>query len=246
MHSEIVKVHKGVDNTIRFRVRNRDRKAQCVAHKEIRARLVNQKNKEVVLERYLIHLNEKGLIELRILESDLVDIPKGFYKLIITGGEEMTHGASGQIIQTPFYSDEDNNASIDVEITGQAEAEPRPTYTITEWTPWYSNPETESYYSSAIPAGRIHNYTSSTHTIAFHVTNFKGKVTLYASLEDVPSNNLSGFFPINISPTEQELIFNGESGIIPLVFQANYVWLKIVYVTDSLNEGSVDKVEIRN
>lgn len=246
MHSDIVKVHKGVDNTIRFRVRDRDRKPQSIAHKEVRARIVNTKNQEVVLERYLTHLNEKGLIELRMLESDLVDIAQGFYKLIITGGEEMTHGVSGQIIQTPFYADEDNNTTLDIEITGQAQAEPRPTYTITEWTPWYAAEELETFYSSAIPAGRLHNYTSSTHTVAFHVTNFTGKVQLHASLEDVPSNNLNGFFQINMSPTQKELVFDNHTGIVPLVFQANYMWLKIVYMTETLNSGTLNKVEIRN
>jgi len=248
MNSNTIKVHKGVDNNLRFKVYNRDRKPQPVNHLQIRTRLVNSKSQEVMLERYATALNEKGVIEVKILEGDLVNIPRGYYKLIVTGGEELIAGQAGQIIQTPFYSDTGNNVVLNIEVTGQAEAEPVPTIEIIgdDWINFSVPNQPAKFYSSAIPAGRIRNTTTSTHTIAIYTTNFSGKVKLYGSLEDVPPQDILSYFPIDVDIIGNEIEFNGHSGITPLVFQANYMWLKFVYEEGSVNNGTINKIQIRN
>ena len=248
MNSNIIKVHKGVDNTLRFRVYNRDRKPQAVSHIEVRTRLVNDKSKEVVLERYATSLNEKGAIQLKILEGDLVNIPKGYYKLIVTGGEELIPGQEGQIIQTPFYTDTGNNVVMDIEVTGQAEAEPVPTIEIegTGWIDFSVPQQPKKFYSTAIPAGRIRNTTTSTHTVAIYTTNFSGSVTLFGSLEDVPPATIQDYFPIDVDIVGNQLDFLEHTGITPLVFKANYMWLKFVYQNGSVITGTLDKIQIRN
>jgi len=248
MNSKIIKVHKGVDNNLRFRVYNRDRKPQPISHLQVRTRLVNTLNQEVMLERYASMLNDLGGLEVKILESDLVNIPRGYYKLIVTGGEELIPTQTGQIVQTPFYSDTGNNVVLDVEVTGQAEAAPQETIEILPggWIDFSVPNQPKKFFTQAIPGGRIRNTTTSSHTIAIYTTNFTGKVKIYGSLEDVPPVNIVSYFPVDIDVTGQDIDFIEHSGITPLVFRANYMWLKFVYEDGSVNNGTIDKIQIRN
>jgi len=246
MHNNIIKIHKGVDNSIKFRVYNRDRKPQAIDHRSVRVRIFDPSSKEVIIERYADHLAEKGLVELKILEPDLSDISEGYYKMVITSGEELVPGLADQIIQTPFYSDENENAVLNVEITGQAHVEPKPTYKITEWVPHNTEQRPNVYYSSAVPAGRIHSYTKSIHTIAMHFENYTGKIEFYGSLEDVPGTNLNGFFPIQTSTGTNVIEVENYTGIVPVVLQINCMWFRFVREDSSLNSGQIKKIEVRN
>lgn len=248
MNDRIIKVHKGVDNTINFKVYNRDRKPQAVSHLQIRTRLVNPLNNEVMLERYATATSEKGVIKLKVLEGDLLSIPVGYYNLIVTGGEELLPNQAGQIIQTPFFSDTGNNVTIKVEVTGQAQAAPQPTQEILpdDWMVLSSRFEPQVFHSGAYPAGRIRNTTTSVHTMAVYATNFSGNFKVWGSLEDVPPDRLESWFPVNIDQLGNELVFNETTGVFPIVFQANYMWLKFTYEPTSTNEGTVDKVQLRN
>lgn len=248
MSDRIIKVHKGVDNTVRFKVYNRDRKPQSVSHLQIRTRLVNTRNQEVVLERYATALNEKGGIELKILEGDLVDISVGYYKLIVTGGEELHAHQAGQLIQTPFFSDVGNNVVIDIEVTGQAEAAPIPTKEILpdDWRNLTSRDEPTIFHTGSIPAGRIRNTMNSMHTMAVYTTNYTGKLRIYGSLEDIPSQDLVSWFPVNVDMLGNEIVFENHTGITPLVFQANYMWFKFTHSPASVDPGTLDKIQIRD
>jgi hypothetical protein len=61
LNKKIFKIHKGVDNQIRFRVLNPDRKRVSVDHLSIRARFINTENQERVLDRFadLVPNNER-------------------------------------------------------------------------------------------------------------------------------------------------------------------------------------------
>jgi len=248
MTNKMIKVHKGVDNNIRFRVYNRDRKPQAVSHLQMRTRLINTSSQEVVLERYATALNEKGAIELKVLEGDLVNIPRGYYKLVVTGGEELIATEAGQIVQTPFFSDVGDNVTLDVEVTGQAQADPQETYEILpeDWINFSTRGNPATFYSSAIPAGRIRNTTTSTHTIAIYTTNYSGTINVFGSLDDVPPQTLESWFPVNVDIIGNELIFDEHTGVSPIVFRANYMWLKFTYEPGPVNTGTVDKIQIRN
>jgi hypothetical protein len=252
MHDEIIKVHRGVDNQLLFKVYNRDRRPQSVRHQRIRARLFNVQNSELILERYLDQLSDTGALRLDILEADLVDIPEGYYSLVITGGRDLTPGTVGHEIQTPFFTDQDNNATIDVEVTGQIQIEPRESISITaeSWTPIQipkDRPAGElAYRSSALPSGRLHSYTHSIHTMSIHCENYTGRIRFYGSIEDVPGDNLQGYFPIAIGPNQTEVVFENHTGTVPIVIQANFMWLKLERIDAETNSGSVYKILSRS
>lgn len=90
LNKVIIKLHKGVDNQVRFRILNPDRKRVSVDHLAIRARLVDAHNKERVLERFAdLVPNSKGDARLTIYEGDLINIAPGFYNLVVTGQEAL-------------------------------------------------------------------------------------------------------------------------------------------------------------
>lgn len=243
MHDDIQKVHRGVDNQIYFQVYNRDRRPQNVNHQTVRARMVNPQNGELVLERYLDHLpgDCKGRLRLDIFEGDLIDMPEGYYQLVITGSDDLTPTIVGHERQTPFFTDQDNNAVIDIEVTGQIQLEPRPSQTITEWIP-YNGPDGLAHRSSAIPSGRMYNYTHSVHTLSVHCENYSGRIRFWGSLEDVPGENLNGYFPVYVTTRSNEIEVQEYTGTFPVVFQANYMWLKIEHIPADTNTGVLVKI----
>ena len=85
-----IKIHKGVDNQVRFRVLNPDRKLVSVDHLSIRARLISTENKERVLDRFAdLVPNSKGDLRLTIYEGDIQNVAAGFYTLVVTGEEAL-------------------------------------------------------------------------------------------------------------------------------------------------------------
>lgn len=128
LNKKIFKLHKGVDNVLRMRVLNPDRKRVSVDHLSIRARFISTENQERVLDRFAdLVPNSKGDIRLIIYEADLVDIAAGFYSMIVTGEESLipstpapfsnyatnTNYTTGQIVQFEgdFYSARQNHFS---------------------------------------------------------------------------------------------------------------------------------------
>jgi hypothetical protein len=198
LNKKIFKIHKGVDNQIRFRVLNPDRKRVSVDHLSIRARFINTENQERVLDRFAdLVPNTKGDIRLTIYEADLVDIAPGFYTMVITGEEEMISGlAAGENIQTPFFLDNAGDIVATVEIVGAADVTPRESVELlpTNWTITTSaTPGYTRFMSSAIPGARLQNYTNSVHSFSAATTGFTGTLEVRGTLDHIPTGDINDY-----------------------------------------------------
>jgi hypothetical protein len=239
LNKKIFKIHKGVDNQIRFRVLNPDRKRVSVDHLSIRARFINTENQERVLDRFAdLVPNTKGDIRLTIYEADLVDIAPGFYTMVITGEEEMISGlAAGENIQTPFFLDNAGDIVATVEIVGAADV------TITtSATPGYTR-----FMSSAIPGARLQNYTNSVHSFSAATTGFTGTLEVRGTLDHIPTGDINDYFPIDITSGTQIITFDDYTGITAHSFEANFMWIIFTYETQNSlpSNGTLDKVLVR-
>jgi hypothetical protein len=244
------KLHKGVDNILHLRVINRDRKVVDISHLSVRARFTNIENSERVLERYCDLLSNKGEMQLRIREGDLVNIAPGFYNLVITGAEQLVPGTVDYEYYTPFYTDGGSNIVATVEIVANADVTPIPTVTLlpNDWTPNGTRDGIDivmKYYSGAIPGNRVKNYLNGTHTFAAYTTNFSGTLQLLASLDVSPPENYNDYFPVDISTAINIITFDQYTGVTAHSFEANYMWLRFVYSPSLNNEGTLDKVMLR-
>lgn len=254
-NQKIIKMHKGVDNVIRFRVLNPDRKRVSVDHLSIRARFISTENQERVLDRFAdLVPNSKGDIRLTIYEADLVDIAPGFYHMIITGEEALVpnlpDGVVGENIQTPFFLDNQGDIVATVEIIASADVTPRLSVEIlpSNWT--ITSGETlgfKRFLSSAIPGARLQNYTNSVHSFSAATTAFTGTLEARATLDHLPPGDTNDYFPIDITSGTNIITFTNFTGITAHTFDANFMWLIFIYETqnDLPSNGTLDKVLVR-
>ena len=252
-NNRTIKLHKGVDNQIRFRVLNPDRRRVSVDHLAIRCRLVNMENKERVLERFAdVLTTDKGDVRLTIYEGDLVNIAPGFYSLVVTGQEALIPGnnESGNI-NTPFFLDNAGDIVATVEVVDSADVTPMESVELleTNWTIVSDPglPGTKTYASSAIPGARIQNHLNAVHSFSVATTAFTGTLELRASLDLQPPADLANYFPVDITTGTQIIEFDNYTGITSHTFEANFMWLKFIYRPDTNLEdyGTIDKVLLR-
>jgi hypothetical protein len=248
MNKRLIKVHKGVDNQIDFRIMNRDRKAVSVDHLTLNARLVSAENRERVLDRTCSLSSTKGDARLWISEGDLVNIAPGFYDLVVVGQEALVPQLTvGENFATPFYTDGTGEIVAKVEVLASADPTPVPTV-VFETTDWYSVSDRNgprTYYSSAIPGERVKNHLNAVHTFSVYTTGFTGTVQVKASLELRPPSNPNDYFPVDITTGTNYIEFTNYTGLTAHTFEANFMWLIISYVPDADNTGTVEKVMIR-
>jgi len=253
-NNRTIKLHKGVDNQIRFRVLNPDRKRVSVDHLSIRARFINKENGERVLDRFANLLTTKGDVQLIIYEGDLVNIAPGFYDIVVTGEEALVPGVTvGENIATPFFLDQYGEIVGTVEVVASADPTPVPTTTLLpdNWTRSVMITENGTtkmvYTSSAIPGERVKNHLNALHTFAAYTTGFTGTLEVRASLDLQPPANFIDYFPVDITTGTQTITFDDFTGVTSHSFEANFMWLMFVYKVDvSLEEnGTLDQVQIR-
>jgi len=248
-----IKIHKGVDNQVRFRVLNPDRKLVSVDHLSIRARLISTENKERVLDRFAdLVPNSKGDLRLTIYEGDLQNIAAGYYTLVVTGEEALFPGVTiGENVNTPFFTDNAGDIVATVEIVDSADVTPMESVVLLpeNWT--ITTSETTGYrryLSSAIPGARIKNHLHATHSFSVATTGFTGTLRVYATLDHIPSGSPSDYFPVDITSGTQTITFSNFTGITAHTFEANFMWLIFIYETENIlddSNGTLDKLIVR-
>ena len=256
LNRKTIKIHKGVDNSIRFRVLNPDRKIVSVDHLSIRCRFISTENNERVLDKFAQLTSSKGDVKLNISEGDLVPIAAGFYNLIVTGEEALLPGVVGsENFATPFYVDTAGDIIATVEIVASADPTTTPSVEILkndEQDDWRIANEVgapTTFYSSAIPGARIKNHINAVHTFSVATTAFTGTLQLKGSLDLQPSADIRNYFPIDITSGTDIITFTNFTGITSHTFEANFLWMIFVYIPDTSlpppGPGVIDKVLLR-
>ena len=250
-NKKVIKLHKGVDNQIRFRVLNPDRKKVSVDHLSIRTRFINTENQERVLDRFAdLVPNSKGDVRLTIYEADLVDIAPGFYSLVVTGEEALIPGQStSENAQTPFFLDNAGDIVATVEVVASADVTPRESVELlpANWTISNETGAPVTWRSSAIPGARLQNYTNSVHSFSAATTGFTGTLEVRATLDHIPPGDPNDYFQIDITSATNIITFDNFTGITSHTFDANFMWLIFIYIPDAslTTNGTVDKVLVR-
>ena len=250
LNLKTIKIHKGVDNSIRFRVLNSDRKLVSVDHLSIQCRFVNVENNERVLDKTATLASSKGDVRLNISEGELVSIAAGYYHLVVTGEEALLPGVVGsETFATPFYTNQMGDIVATVEIVATADPTPVPTVEIgpDNWRIANELGAPTTYYSSAISGARVRNHINAVHSFSASTTAFTGTLQLRGTLDQQPSPDLSDYFPIDITSGSNIMTFNNFTGITAHTFAANFLWMVFVYVPDSsIDEpGTIDKILLR-
>jgi len=251
LNKTVIRLHKGVDNQIHFRVLNPDRKRVSVDHLAIRARLISTENKERVLERYAdLVPNSKGDVRLTVYEGDLIDLAPGYYTLVVTGQEALVPGNNeSDNVNTPFFLDNAANIVATVEIVDSADVTPYPSVELLpeNWTITNEANSPKTFTSSAIAGARVRNHLNAVHSFSVSTTAFTGTMELRGTLELTPPGDIAAYFPIDITSGTKIIDFDDYTGTTSHTFEANFMWFKFIYRPDTSLEdyGTVDKVLLR-
>jgi len=252
LNNKVIKIHKGVDNSIRFRVLNPDRKIVSVDHLAIRCRFISTENNERVLDKFAQLTSTNGDVRLNISEGELVPLAAGFYHLVVTGEEALLPGVvGGESFATPFYVDNAGDIVATVEIIASADVTPNPSVEILEddWRIANEVGAPTTFYSSAIPGARVKNHINAVHTFSVATTAFTGTLQLKGSLDMQPSADIRNYFPIDITSGTDIITFTNFTGITSHTFEANFLWMIFVYIPDTSlpppGPGTIDKVLLR-
>jgi len=252
MNSKSIKLHKGVDNIVRFKVFDMDKKLVSVDDMTVQASFIDVITKERVLRKECTILNKRGILELTIYEDDLTNISPSFYTLAITGQNFEVPMQDAPVSSTPFYTDTASNIQLTVEVLDSIDKTPIPTIEIME-SDWVRSDSGISpiptYTCGPFPASRLKNYKNGTHTIAIYADNYSGKFEAFGTLDLVPPADIKLYFPLNLTPLQTELTYTNYTGIDPYVFQANILWVKFSYTPDSTLspelQGKITKLQLR-
>lgn len=248
MNKKIIKLHKGVDNRLNFRIRDQDLKAVDVRNFDIRAKLINVENRELVINKLLCQSSEKNWVSLSVLEGDLVDVAPGFYELVIQAENRNEYMNTDYFSVSPFYNNESGDIVFAVEVTAHGDTKLQPSVEISKESFTYLQKDytAPSYYTSAIPCNAIRNHRNSVHTFCLYGDNFSGTVEVLGSLSINPPDNLNEYFPVQVEPGTNVLTFEHFTGIEPYTFRANLMWVKFRITDDTmidpLDRGELTKI----
>jgi hypothetical protein len=268
MNKRPLKLHKGLDNTLRFRVFNPDRQPTNVCQYKIYGRLFNTENREMVLEKLCRTTTAKGMVFLDIDEGDIANIAVGLYDLVIVGQQPLVaQQVVGEKVTTPFYTDTVNNIVATVLITGQAERVPIRSHVVTEddWTPTSMLDNTtgrvvRQFYSSSIPGNRVQNHINGTHSFSVYTdeeNKCTGYLTVLGTLDLNPTEDphSTHWFKLQMVTGADELEFVQFFGTEAYSFSANVMFLKFLYTPAiefntggamAYNQGFLKKIILRS
>lgn len=260
MNKRAIKVHKGVDNSLKFRVFSPDRTPVNVCGYDLYARLYNNESGELVLEKRCTTNTAKGMVFLELNEGDIANFAPGSYDMVMLAQEDLVHNRIGDAVSKPLYTDLDSNIVATVEITNQAERAPRPSYEIgpDDWSQSRillngAGPLVLRHYSSSIPANRVQNHINATHSFSVYATEehkYTGTLTILGTLDLNPQEDpdTAHWFKIMALPDAEEIKFENFYGTEAFTFSANVMYLKFMYTpSHEVNEpGMIHKILIRS
>ena len=256
MSNTPIRVHKGLDNKVIFRVLGPDRVPFDIpCGQQVYARIIDPDNRKIVLEKLCSTGPAKGLVTAELDSGDIALVAPGFYTMVLIRTENFIAGVADYYTEKPLYSDMSNNVEMQIEITEQAFKAPLNsiTYEPKDWTPDVAIPSmgpiVSSFYTGRIPGGRVLNHINSVHSFSTYTKNFTGILQIWGSLEETPDpyQSQTRWFKIYPTSMSQDIEFIKYSGTQAWTFSANFLWLKFRMIpsTQVIDPGIMQKLIVR-
>jgi hypothetical protein len=222
-YAKPVKLQKGVDNQVRFWIRNQDQKKVNIAEREFYFNLIDTEKKLILLTKRLIIENAiKGELLLELSREELYnfDLPRYTYSLSMkdTEGREL-----------PVYNNDNYDTSGSVELQDWAYPVQNLSQDLTIVDNANQNRITETV--------DLEPSTSTNHTAVYYLDGFSGKITVQGHLENSTNIGNEDYFVI------AESDYSGSSGIEYINFSGNFLGIRFLIETDA---GTVDKILYKN
>lgn len=233
-----LKVYRGIDNTLQFRLLNADQKPidvssytpKFVAYDETKSLVIAH---DGVINQLDDSSASRGKFTVTITENDLLNIKQQFLSYNIY----LVDSNSSKVL-TYVDSHFDNNGTIFVD--SFAFPGPRESYSITTFTeePNTSDPNDNVWYSESITAEPAINGNEALHTAAVYADNFDGNVTVQATLDN-SVNDVTNWADVATISLDAST-----SGPVPINFNGVFSHLRIK--ADANPADKITKILVRN
>lgn len=238
MHKRPMKVHKGVDNTLTFRVFQPDRKPVPLCNKKLYGRVMDRETREIVLEKMVWHGEQTGFIQIKLNPHDLSNVPTGTYDLVIMQESQFVHGVGGDPTYDALFTDFESNVAIEILVTEQAQVSPVPSKVIEvpkmPERRHYNNIDgryESAFYSDAVEGSRLKNHGNGLVTFSTTTQGFTGTLQVYGTLDHTPNADIDkGWFQVDLEDDVKFMTYIDYYGTRYFNLNGNYMWLKFVVI----------------
>lgn len=233
VYSRQLKVYKGIDNVLEFRLMNADQRPINTSAYTPKFFAFDENN-NLVIEREGVILDDgssgsKGLFTVTITENDLLNLKQQYLKYNV-----YMLDANNERVLTYSHSNFDNDATIFVD--ARTFPGPREPHSITTFL--RVAPETQEWISETVDAQPSLNGNEALHTAAVYTNGYIGDVVIQATLDNTVS--VSSYWA-DIATLE----FDGtESEPVPINFNGVFSHLRIKAYADPAD--TVTKILIKN
>ena len=222
-YAKNVKLNRGVDNPVKFRVKNQNQKNVNVGTDEFYLYITDAAtNADILSKTLIIEDATNGLISTVITEEDLLD----FTALRYHYGIKMVSSTG---VEQPIYVDDNYSATGVIEVSNTA----YPNHSVSNEL--LVNSYTDNVaYTSTLTVTAANN---GIHTAAYYLTDFSGTIVVQGHLEDASSVSESSYITIATDT------YTAHTGVVYTNFVGlfNGIRFKITKTT-----GSVDQILHKN
>ena len=238
VYNRQIKIYKGIDNQIQFRLLNADQKPINIAPYTPKFVAFDESGNQVIShDGSVTQLDDssasRGKFTITITENDLLNIKQQYLRYNVY----LVDSASNKTL-TYVDSHFDNNGTIFVD--GYAFPGPRATYSISTFTEdsGISGVDDSVWYSESIDAEPAINGNEALHTAVVYTDSYIGDVTVQGTLENqvTGSTNWSDVSTITFTGSETEPK--------PINFNGVFSHLRVSATADPADK--ISKVLVRN
>lgn len=234
VYSRTIKVYKGIDNTIQFRLLNADQKPVTIEDSPVFVAF--DENQSKIIERACTVTDDsttetRGMFEVEITENDLLNIQQQYISFNI-----YLEATDGQRQVT--YSNRNFDSMGIIYIDSRSYPGPKSAQELASFV------EEDDYWvagstdATKITASPGLNGNEALHTVAVYTNEFVGTVEVQATLD----NQISG---LNNWTTVSTLTFDGtESEPVPANFNGVFTYLRFKASADPADK--ITKILVRN
>lgn len=233
MYQHDLKVQKGIKNKIRVQFKNSDQKRINISNTQTFVfTMFDALNRRQLLQKELSVLDDgatyglRGMAELVLTESDLIDLDRSSYSYSI----KYQDPSDGTYL--PVYSNTYYGITGTMYLLEDQFPVLQPSQEIISFLSSY-NQQTQLYEhkSGNINAHPEFNSNTALHTMAMYMTRFRGTVYIQATLSNDPQS-FGRYF------TVQQLHYDGFTGIDYVNFNGVFNYVRVMYVPDTAPAGS--------
>ena len=239
VYEKRLKVYKGIDNKLQFRLLNSDQKPQDVAlltpyltaYDETKSKVIEKIGSVLQTSDSTVFKN-KGLFEITLSAADIQDIDNQFLHYNI-----YFKNTDNQNVLT--YTNSHFGAANVIQVLDSIYPDPQSSTEITQFTEQVVfGEETAEWISETAYAKPETNNNDALHTVALYTSSYTGTVTIQGTLENQISE-FTDWFDI------KAITFSGtETTPTPTSFNGVFTYLR--FISDADPTDTINKILIRN